>query len=64
MPLEAEGMIRVWFRQSGETAVGDIENLFTEWDQWGRHRVTFYDDLKAPVFALADTMGRKVLEEA
>ncbi len=44
--------------------VGDIEKLFTEWDQWGWHRVTFYGDLKEPVFALADTMGWKVLEEA
>ena len=44
--------------------VGDIEKLFTEWDQWGWHRVTFYGDLKEPVFALADAMGYKVLEEA
>ena len=44
--------------------VGDIEKLFTEWDQWGWHRVTFYGDLKEPVFALADAMGWKVLEEA
>lgn len=44
--------------------VGDIEKLFTEWDQWGWHRVTFYGDLKEPVFALADAMRWKVLEEA
>ncbi len=44
--------------------VGDIEKLFTQWDQWGWHRVTVYGDLKEPVFALADTMGWKVLEEA
>ena len=44
--------------------VGDIEKLFTEWDQWGWHRVTFYGDLKEPVFALADAMGWKVVEEA
>jgi hypothetical protein len=44
--------------------VGDIEKLFTEWDQWGWHRVTFYGDLKKPVFALADAMGWKVLQEA
>ncbi len=44
--------------------VGDIEKMFTMWDQWGWHRVTFYGDLKEPVFALADTMGYKVIEEA
>ncbi|HUT89795.1 MAG TPA: hypothetical protein VMY37_09880 [Thermoguttaceae bacterium] len=44
--------------------VGDFEKLLTEWDQWGWHRVTFYGDLKEPVFALADAMGWKVLEEA
>jgi len=44
--------------------VGDVEKLFREWDQWGWHRVTFYGDLKEPVFALADAMGWEVLEEA
>ena len=44
--------------------VGDIEKLFTEWDRWGWHRVTFYGDLKAPVHALADAMGWKVIHEA
>ncbi|HNR29552.1 MAG TPA: hypothetical protein PKI11_01570 [Candidatus Hydrogenedentes bacterium] len=44
--------------------VGDIEKLFTQWDQWGWHRVTFYGNLKEPVFALADAMGYKVIEEA
>ena len=44
--------------------VGDFEKLFTEWDQWGWHRVTYYGDLKEPVFALADTLGWKVVEEA
>ena len=44
--------------------VGDIEKLFTMWDQWGWHRVTVYGDLKKPVFALADAMGWKVIEEA
>jgi hypothetical protein len=44
--------------------VGDIEKLFTMWDQWGWHRVTFYGDLKEPIFALADAMGYKVVEEA
>jgi hypothetical protein len=44
--------------------VGDLEKLFTQWDQWGWHRVTFYGDIKEPVFALADAMGYKMLEEA
>ena len=44
--------------------VGDIEKLFTEWDTWGWHRVTAYGDLKEPIFALADAMKWKVLEEA
>jgi hypothetical protein len=44
--------------------VGDIEKLFTMWDQWGWHRVTCYGDLKKPIFALADAMGWKIVEEA
>ncbi len=44
--------------------LGDMEKLFTMWDQWGWHRVTFYGDLKEPVYALADHMGWKVVEEA
>lgn len=44
--------------------VGDIEKLFTMWDSWGWHRVTFYGDLKEPVFAFADSIGWKVVEEA
>jgi len=44
--------------------VGDIEKLFTQWDQWGWHRVTCYGDLKEPLFALAGAMGYKVVEEA
>jgi hypothetical protein len=44
--------------------VGDFEKLFTQWDQWGWHRVTVYGDLKEPVFALADALGWKVIEEA
>jgi len=44
--------------------VGDIEKLFTEWDRWGWHRVTFYGELKEPVFALADAMGWKIVQEA
>jgi hypothetical protein len=44
--------------------VGDIEKLFTEWDRWGWHRVTFYGDLKAPVEALAQTLGWTIVAEA
>jgi hypothetical protein len=44
--------------------VGDIEKLFTMWDTWGWHRVTFYGDLKEPVYALADALGYAVIEEA
>ncbi len=44
--------------------VGDIEKLFTMWDQWGWHRVTYYGDLKEPVYGLADALGYKVVEEA
>jgi len=43
---------------------GDIEKLFTMWDQWSWHRVTFYGDIKEPVFALADAMGWKIVDEA
>jgi hypothetical protein len=44
--------------------VGDFEKLFRMWDQWGWHRVTFYGDLKEPVYALAEAVGWKVVEEA
>lgn len=44
--------------------VGDIEKLFTMWDSWGWHRVTFYGDLKEPVYDLAEKMGWSVVEEA
>jgi hypothetical protein len=43
---------------------GDLEKLFTEWDRWGWHRVTFYGNLKEPVYELADALGYKVTEEA
>ena len=42
---------------------GDIEKLFTMWDSWGWHRVTFYGDLKEPVIDFADRIGWKVIEE-
>jgi hypothetical protein len=44
--------------------IGDIEKLFTMWDQWSWHRVTSYGDLKEPIYALADQVGWKVIEEA
>jgi hypothetical protein len=44
--------------------VGDIEKLFTLWDVWGWHRVTFYGDLKEPVAALAEAVGWQVVPEA
>ena len=44
--------------------LGDLGKLFTEWDRWGWHRVTFYGDLKQPAYALADALGWKVVEEA
>ena len=44
--------------------VGDIEKLFAMWDKWGWHRITFYGDLKEPIYGLAGAMGWKVVEEA
>jgi len=44
--------------------LGDIEKLFTMWDKWGWHRVTFYGDFKKQVYGLADAMGWSVVEEA
>jgi hypothetical protein len=42
---------------------GDMEKLFRYWN-YGWHRVTFYGDLKKPVYELADASGWKVVEEA
>lgn len=45
--------------------VGDIDKLFAEWDRWGWHRVTFYGDLKEPIYSLADAkwaVSRSVLQ--
>jgi hypothetical protein len=44
--------------------VGDYEKMFTEWDRWGWHRVTYYGDLREQLFALGDAIGWKVTEEA
>ena len=48
----------------GASPVGDLEKLFRLWDQWGWHRVTFYGDLKEPIYSLAEASGWKVVEEA
>jgi len=48
----------------GAEPVGDMEKLFAHWDHWGWHRVTYYGDLKEPVYALADELGFRVVEEA
>ncbi len=44
--------------------VGDVEKLFTFWDQYGWHRVTFYGDLKEPVQELAAALKFQFTEEA
>ena len=43
--------------------VGDIEKLFTMWDRWGWHRVTFYGDLREPVFEFAEAIGWQLLKK-
>ncbi|MBN2246843.1 MAG: hypothetical protein JW755_13480 [Candidatus Aminicenantes bacterium] len=43
---------------------GDIYKLFDYWDLWGWHRVTFYGDLKRPVYNIAALLGFEVVEEA
>ena len=43
---------------------GDIDKLFTQWDQWGWHRVTFYGDIKNEIKALAEAIRFNVVEEA
>jgi len=44
--------------------IGDIEKLFTMWDKWGWHRVTFYGDIRESALSLAQATGWKVIEEA
>jgi hypothetical protein len=43
--------------------VKDVHKLFAEWDQWGWHRVTFYGDLREPVYTLSSLLGFKMIEE-
>jgi hypothetical protein len=44
--------------------VGDVEKLFTMWDEWGWHRVTCYGDLKAPVEEFAKARSLPIIAEA
>ena len=44
--------------------VGDVEKLFTMWDEWGWHRVTCYGDLKAPVEEFARARKLPLVIEA
>lgn len=44
--------------------VGDIEKLFTYWDLYGWHRVTFYGDLREPAQELARALKLRFVEEA
>ncbi|MBN1395290.1 MAG: hypothetical protein JW959_09720 [Pirellulales bacterium] len=43
---------------------GDFEKLFTFWDQYGWHRVTFYGDLLEPVKELAAALKFNFVKEA
>lgn len=43
---------------------GDVYKLLNYWDEWGWHRVTFYGDLKRPVYNIASLLGFEVIEEA
>jgi L-fucose isomerase-like protein len=43
---------------------GDINNLMTQWDQWGWHRVTFYGDHKQAVEMISAMLGFEVILEA
>ena len=42
---------------------GDFEKLFTFWDQYGWHRVTFYGDLREPAKELAAALQFKFVNE-
>jgi hypothetical protein len=44
--------------------IGDFEKLFTQWDQWGWHRVTVYGDIMPQLTALAEAMRYKLVAEA
>jgi len=38
--------------------------LLNYWDEWGWHRVTFFGDLKRPVYNIVSLLGFEVVEEA
>jgi hypothetical protein len=42
---------------------GDLEKLFTQWDQFGWHRVTVYGDLKEPLMEIAKMLKWKITVE-
>lgn len=44
--------------------LGDLEKLFSNWDRWGWHRVTFYGDLREAAYRLAEAQNWRVVEEA
>ncbi len=64
MTVENDPDDRACRTKIGAVPLGDFEKLYTMWDQWGWHRVTFYGDLKKPAHDLADMLGWKVVEEA
>ena len=43
---------------------GDVYKLLNYWDEWGWHRVTFFGDLKRPVYDVSSLLGFEVIEEA
>jgi len=43
---------------------GDVYKLLNYWDEWGWHRVTFFGDMKRPVYDVASLLGFEVIEEA
>lgn len=44
--------------------LGDFEKIFTQWDQWGWHRVTCYGDLRGAVEEFAAAKNLKIVREA
>ena len=47
----------------GAVPLGSIDKLYTQWDRYGWHRVTYFGDLKSQVYALADALGWTICEE-
>jgi len=44
--------------------VGDYEKIYTEWDTFGWHRVSFLGDFAKDAEALADRLGYKIIRES